>query len=269
MLAFICVYLILNVVGASVHQGGFVNQLEDMEEEFDVNSYTQQWLETCEMNNGTQASEDIQTALSTLTQCVTSRINVFDIVERIKDATPKGELDEVFTSYCNLIPEIKDCRAPMISALQVCLSDQGDEDVETINSAIDGALDFMCYKGGERIAIFLAENGTNCVLSNSERIASCLNDTMPQIEALLEDMMVLNQSLFDSTNCWLEAKMKECVLDNLQTCSDPTPANVIEGLIDSMIFKTPCYHSAASYFSSTLWAVILLVSLALCQTKPS
>jgi len=101
-------------------EGGFVNQLEDMEEEFDVNSYTQQWLETCEMNNGTQASEDIQvnkicnyrgshtqldvwllqTALSTLTQCVTSRINVFDIVERIKDATPKGELDEVFTSYC-------------------------------------------------------------------------------------------------------------------------------------------------------------------------
>ena len=40
----------------------------------------------------------------------------------------------------------------MISALQVCLSDQGDEDVETIDSAIDGALDFMCYKGGERIA---------------------------------------------------------------------------------------------------------------------
>lgn len=51
-------------------------------------------------------------------------------------------------------------------------------------------------------SVFLAENGTNCVLSNSERIASCLNDTMPQIEALLEDMMVLNQSLFDSTNCW-------------------------------------------------------------------
>ena len=40
----------------------------------------------------------------------------------------------------------------MISALQVCLSDQGDEDLETIDSAIDGALDFMCYKGGERIA---------------------------------------------------------------------------------------------------------------------
>ena len=52
----------------------------------------------------------------------------------------------------SLIPEVKDCRAPMISALQVCLSDQGDEDLETIDSAIDGALDFMCFKGGERIA---------------------------------------------------------------------------------------------------------------------
>jgi len=266
MLALICLSLMLSISGADIQEGGFVNELEDIEEDFEFNHYTQQWLETCEMNNGTQASEDIETALSTLTQCVTSRINIFDIAEKIKEATPKGDLDEVFTSYCNLIPEVKDCRAPMISALQVCLSDQGDEDLETIDSAIDGALDFMCFKGGERIAIFLAENGTECVTANSERIASCLNDSMPQIESLLQDLMVLNQSLFDSNNCWLETRIKECVIDNLQTCSDPTPANVIEGLIDSMIYRTPCHRSTASCLSIS-WTTLFLILFTLCHAK--
>jgi len=270
MLALIFLSSMFCIISASVHQGGFVNQLEGMEEEeSDFNQYTEEWLQECENNNGTQAAKDITAAVETLTDCVTSKINVFEIAEKIKEATPRGALDEVFAGYCNLIPEIKSCRAPMISALQVCLSDQGDEDVEIINTAIDGALEFMCFKGGERIAIFLAENGTECVTSNSERILSCVNETMPQIESLLQDTMTMNNSLFDPTNCWLESRLKACVVDNLQSCSDPTPANVIEGLIESMIRKTPCYRSGApSYFSSCVLIAALLVLLSYCHTKP-
>ncbi len=36
--------------------------------------------------------------------------------------------------------------------MQVCLSDQADRDLEIFDGALDEALDFMCYKGGERIA---------------------------------------------------------------------------------------------------------------------
>lgn len=36
--------------------------------------------------------------------------------------------------------------------MQVCLSDQADQDLEIFDEAISAALDFMCYKGGERIA---------------------------------------------------------------------------------------------------------------------
>lgn len=49
-------------------------------------------------------------------------------------------------------PEIKHCRNPVVKALKVCLSDQGRRDLDVIDAALDGAVDFMCYKGGERIA---------------------------------------------------------------------------------------------------------------------
>ena len=93
------------------------------EEESDFNQYTEEWLQECENNNGTQAAKDItvskttslyipfakltvlhlQAAVETLTDCVTSKINVFEIAEKIKEATPRGALDEVFAGYCKWV----------------------------------------------------------------------------------------------------------------------------------------------------------------------
>lgn len=50
------------------------------------------------------------------------------------------------------IPDVKQCRMPVIAALKVCLSDEADNDLDILDATIDAALDFICYKGGERIA---------------------------------------------------------------------------------------------------------------------
>lgn len=50
------------------------------------------------------------------------------------------------------ITAIKECKTPLMSAMQVCLSEKALQDLEVFNSTIDEALDFMCFKGGERIA---------------------------------------------------------------------------------------------------------------------
>ena len=59
--------------------------------------------------------------------------------------------------------------------------------------------------------------------------------------------------------------MKACVINGLKTCSDPTPANVVEGLIDSMIKKTPCFKSEANYLntSQSCPSALLLAMLAM------
>lgn len=58
------------------------------------------------------------------------------------------------------IPEVKQCRIPVIAALKVCLSEEADNDLDTVDATIDGALDFICYKGGERIASILPSLST-------------------------------------------------------------------------------------------------------------
>jgi len=223
------------------------DELEKVKDEFDLNTFTEQWMEECEKNNGSEAVESIDKARETLFECFSSKINFAQISEEMTLAAPKGELDEVFIHYCNLLPDLKACREPMTQSLQVCLSDQGVEDLERFNAAIDGALDFMCYKGGERIAIFMAENGTQCLGSNVDMLTRCMNNTVPDIISAFKAMQNSNASVFDENNCRIEAKLKSCVVDVLKTCSDPTPANIIEGLMDSMYKATPCYvHSSAS-----------------------
>ncbi len=54
--------------------------------------------------------------------------------------------------------------------------------------------------------------------------------------------------------------MKSCVVDHLVKCPDPTAANVIEGLIDFMLKKTPCYKGgASSWYPSGSLTIILAV----------
>lgn len=230
-----------------------------------LNDYTSQLLDKCVARNGTEALEEIQNSITELNSCVSSRINVMNISEEIKAAIPRGALDEVFSKYCDQIPEVKECRIPVIAALKVCLSDEADNDLDILDATIDAALDFICYKGGERIAIFMAENGTDCFLKNVDNIADCVNETLPDLESALTEMQTTNTSFFDEKNCHLEMKVKECFVASLKDCHDPTPANVVEGLINAMIRKTPCYKSIAGMTSVP--APLLLISVLLSWVR--
>ncbi|XP_046631751.1 27 kDa glycoprotein-like [Daphnia pulicaria] len=266
-LTFVLVIGQVNCVIPSVKDAhNWAGELEKAQHDFNLDSYSKQWMDECERVNGSEAIEDIRESVTALTDCISSKINIHNITEEIKEASPKGILDEVFAKYCDQISAIKKCREPVILAMQVCLSDQADQDLEIFDEAISAAVDFMCYKGGERIAIFMSENGTDCFLSNIDNIATCLNGSLPELENAIKGIQTTNTSMFDDTNCGLETKMKACVINGLKTCSDPTPANVVEGLIDSMIKKTPCYKSEANYLntshsyhsSALLWALATL-----------
>ena len=61
--------------------------------------------------------------------------------------------------------------------------------------------------------------------------------------------------------------MKACVIDSLKRCSDPTPANVVEGLIDSMIKKTPCYKSGSIQFVSSNFSFVLIMTILVTASR--
>lgn len=41
--------------------------------------------------------------MTVLTECISSKINIHNITEEIKEASPKGILDEVFAKYCKYV----------------------------------------------------------------------------------------------------------------------------------------------------------------------
>jgi len=204
-----------------------------------------------------------QDSLHNLYFCISSKINVANLFKEMEAATPIGALDEVFTQYCDQIPELMNCAEKVTDAMSVCLGDQGKEDLKTFVGVVDAALEFLCYKGGERIAIFLAEKGSECLVSSVDRLMGCLNESLPSFTNVLDNMHSLNLSIYDPANCKVEVQVKGCVVDALKSCSDPTPSNVIEGLMNSMERATPCFvPSFASTFTTT-WLYSLLVGLLL------
>ena len=133
----------------------------------------------------------------------------------------------------------------------------------------------------------MSENGTDCFMSKIDPISTCINGSLIEVEELFTSMQKTNSSIFSDKSCRsvfipyrkfflplsiyeidvpfrLEAKMKSCVVDSLKKCSDPTPANVIEGLIDSMIKKTPCFVSSSGSNlltnSSLCWMLVLITA---------
>lgn len=265
-LALACLFLVQNTAAAILpfNNLSISNELEKVtSEQFNLNSLTEQWMDTCAENNGTEAVEDIQDSLHNLYFCISSKINVANLFKEMEAATPIGALDEVFTQYCDQIPELMNCAEKVTDAMSVCLGDQGKEDLKTFVGVVDAALEFLCYKGGERIAIFLAEKGSECLVSSVDRLMGCLNESLPSFTNVLDNMHSLNLSIYDPANCKVEVQVKGCVVDALKSCSDPTPSNVIEGLMNSMERATPCFvPSFASTFTTT-WLYSLLVGLLL------
>lgn len=75
--------------------------------------------------------------------------------------------------------------------------------------------------------------------------------------------MILNIAVYRFS---LEMKIKECFVESLKDCHDPTPANVVEGLINAMIRKTPCYKSFAE-LASVPTPILLIPALFLTWVR--
>ena len=78
------------------------------------------------------------------------------------------------------------------------------------------------------VAVFLAEEGMECVKSRKEILVNCVEENVPEIFQWrgklerLDDLIV-----FNAENCNKGEKIRTCVENALLSCRDPTPSNVI------------------------------------------
>ncbi|VVC89357.1 27 kDa hemolymph protein-like [Leptidea sinapis] len=189
----------------------------------------------CESNNAPDKVEQVETAARNFMDCVKGLFDAETVKKEIEEAKPNGALDEVFKKYCAKSPQLKTCISNMAEGISPCLDPSIREHIGAGKSATNQLIDFVCYKDGDRIALFIAEEGPECFKEKSGALRTCVNKLREEIKSVEEaKKLTLEQK------CGKFDEMTQCVVKALEECSSPTPGNMAESLFKYVRNESPC-----------------------------
>uniref|UniRef100_A0A1B6LB09 27 kDa hemolymph protein n=2 Tax=Graphocephala atropunctata TaxID=36148 RepID=A0A1B6LB09_9HEMI len=198
--------------------------------------------ERCDKYGTNESFDNAMYAKEEIIFCLRKLINYTELQTEIELAKPTGDLDIVFKKYCRKAPQLQDCVTNFTEAIEPCLSLDERYMKQTITNITDALVRFVCYKEGERIALFIAEGGPECLKDNQDQIQQCVNSTFSRY--LPKDVTVQKEEppLFQlgKKECGDISKLQQCVVEHLEKCSEPTPSNVVDSLIAYVRKVTPC-----------------------------
>lgn len=89
--------------------------------------------------------------------------------------------------------------------------------------------------------MFIAEEGPECFSSKQDALQSCFEATMGKYtNGELPTLENLPSLVIKEENCRDMDKLEECVVKELETCKESTPANLVEALFRFVRKETPC-----------------------------
>ncbi|XP_023309167.2 27 kDa hemolymph protein-like [Lucilia cuprina] len=193
--------------------------------------------------NPPQTYENIEMAANKLIQCANSIANITVLMAEIEAARPAGDLDVVFHKYCRKLPQAENCLLEFNAQILPCLTPAERAQNAIMMRIITSLLGFICHKDGDQIALFIAEEGPECLDANKENISNCMNATF---SAYLPEGGVLKSQdewpelVLGPKQCIDLHDFEECVLSYLEKCNEITPANIIESLFRHVKNETKC-----------------------------
>lgn len=220
---------------------------------------------------GDRAYNDIEAGASTLSECVNSLVNYTTLQREIQEASPEGELDVVFNKYCAKRTNAIDCFDVFTNKLLPCLDKEEQESQDVIKRIIQSLLNFVCHKDGDQIALFIAEEGPECLESQRENIQQCINSTFSTYfnEADMHDsnkIKAIPKLVVGQKQCSDIKTLETCIVRHLEHCSKITPANLIESMFNFIRNETLCrnYQQLALTGSASALTNTHTTSLLLC-----
>ncbi|KAL7292492.1 hypothetical protein TKK_0014067 [Trichogramma kaykai] len=207
--------------------------------------------EKCEKNGGAKAYDVAKQATFDFVNCAKNLVNFTVLKEEMDKARPTGDLDEVFKKYCRKKPILKNCIVNYTNSIESCLEPIERENKKIVLNVTEKILNFVCFKEGDRIALFIAAKGPECFQSKGQAIFECANATYGSEAKNLpinpanglqsfEDIKSLPSLVFDDKACRNMDKFQTCVVDVLEGCDDPTPANLLDSIFNYIKKVTPC-----------------------------
>ncbi|CAH2107067.1 unnamed protein product [Euphydryas editha] len=203
--------------------------------------------QTCTRNGAEDQADAVETTIKNFVDCLKGLFSVDTIKKEIEDAKPNGALDEVFKKYCAKAPELKTCLHTFTGGVTPCLDASIREHVNTINNGTDQLIDFVCYKDGDRIALFIAEGGPECFQEKANGIRQCVEHAKEGISSP-EDIKKMSMIDQLQQHCNRFDQLSACVVKSLEECSTPTPGNMAESLFKYVRNSSLCKVFTSTYF---------------------
>ncbi|GLV44457.1 uncharacterized protein CBL_10261 [Carabus blaptoides fortunei] len=193
------------------------------------------------LTNSDEAYEKAFSAKDVLETCVKKFVNVSELQVEIENAKPTGDLDTVFGKYCAKAPSLMTCVKDFLTSVDPCLEEKEKENKKMVLNMTESLIDFVCYRDGDRIAMFIAEGGVECLSSKQDAMQTCANNTLGK-KIPTEMPTVDNLPLFviGKEQCDDLSELQRCIVGELEKCKEPTPANIVDALFKFIRKVTPC-----------------------------
>ncbi|XP_063930534.1 27 kDa hemolymph protein-like [Zophobas morio] len=197
--------------------------------------------EKCDKNGGgEEAFNALKEQQTELQACIEAQLNATEIQAELEESKKTGSMDEVFGKYCQKYPEIYKCITTVTEKVKPCLDPQEQDTMNKTLNVVDEIKEFVCYKDGDRIAMFIAEGGVECLESRKEQLQECANKTLGS--RIPTDMSVnsLPMFLFTERECDDFDEVRKCFNTELEKCKDSTPANIVDAFFKFLKKHLPC-----------------------------
>ncbi|KAM8721440.1 hypothetical protein ACLKA7_007332 [Drosophila subpalustris] len=190
-------------------------------------------------------SSNIEKAAMQLMQCVGGLINITTVLDEVEQAKPKGDLDVVFEKYCLRLPNATSCLTEFNSALLPCMTREERNHNAMMKRIMGKLLDFVCYKNGDQIALFIAEQGPECLEQHKDNVGKCLETTFGHYlpSSLNVSQLVLPDLVLGPRQCVELHEFEACVLKHLETCDNITPSNIVESMFRYVRRESDCQQT--------------------------
>jgi len=191
----------------------------------------------CDERGGKGTFEKVKTAKDSLTTCLQGLVDVETLKNEVEEAKKTGSMDEVFGKYCAKRPIVANCVRNFTDTISLCMEDAEKQALNITLEIVKQLGEFICFKDGDRIAMFVAEGGVECIKDHAEGIKNCVNKTF-KIETEINTNALPNL-LIDKKKCDDLGKLQACVVEELEKCKDSTPANIVDALF-RFVKKSAC-----------------------------
>jgi len=220
---------------------------------------------------GQKVLEDFLSEQENLIFCMLQQFDIEELASAIETNRKTGDLDLVFKRYCSdHVPAARECLADFLSVSALCLPEESRAGLNVTLSMVDSAIQYACHRDGDRIALFVSEEGVQCVSANQETLMRCVKKSVPEMFSPYYRRRNPNQMhfyVFQQENCRKVDAIIDCVERSLESCPDPAPSDLLHGMLTAMQSVTPCTASSSiKYNLSRIVPCLSLLTLWLTQT---